>query len=389
MTTQTTAKEWVSTKLVDACDLNMGQSPDSKTYNNVGEGLPVARIYCSDPKKVVEPGDILMSVRAPVGPVNVADIKSCIGRGLAGLRSKRDLLDQDFLYFELVLNEKKIASLGSGSTFHAINKSHLANLEFVLPAIAEQKAIAQALTAIQNAIAEQEKLITKLKELKRSMMQHLFTRGTSSKKTKMTEIGEIPESWEIAPLGKHLKKTETKDPSKAPNEEFIYIDVSAVSREYFKIISSQKMLGKDAPSRARKRIQTGDIIFATVRPTLQRIAIVPEEFNNQVCSTGYCVLRPREDLDADFLFHYLCGDVVLKHVEGLQSGASYPAIRDGVLFEMNIPFPKLEEQRVIGSVLSAIDKRMESAQEKLNVYQNLFKTLLHELMSGERRVKNI
>ena len=248
--------------------------------------------------------------------------------------------------------------------------------------IQEQKAIARILSTIQNAIFSQEELIVELKELKQSMMHHLFTHGTKDEKTKMTEIGKVPESWEIKILDKYLEKTKTEDPTKNSNEEFIYIDVSAVSREFFKIVSHKKLQGKNAPSRARKNIKTGDIIFATVRPTLQRIAIIPEKYNEQICSTGYCVLRPNKELDRDFLFHYLCSDMVLKYVEGLQSGVSYPAIRDGALFEMNIPFSPMEEQIKIGKTLSVIDKKIESTHEKLLNYQSLFKTLLQELMSG-------
>jgi len=336
-----------------------------------GPKQPVGRVVYFDK----EPGEIDYSFSNFTSTIRVKD---------------SDKFDSKFVFYFLhnFYLEGKTDSLQRRTTgirnldFNAYKE----NVVFPHFSIQEQKAIAQALTTIQNAITNQEELIAKLKELKQGMMHPLFTKGTKGEKTKMTEIGEIPESWDIKILGNYLEKTKTNDPTKKPNDEFDYIDVSAVSREFFKIISHQKLLGKDVPSRARKNIKTGDILFATVRPTLQRIAVVPEKYNNQICSTGYCVLRPNKELDRDFLFHYLCSDVVLQYVGGLQSGVSYPAIRDGVLFEMNLPFPELGEQKKIGEVLTSIDKKIESTHEKLLIYRDLFKTLLHELMSGKKIV---
>ena len=126
--------------LSSVAEIIMGQSPPSDTYNDQGEGLPfyqgktdfglkypAPRLYCTAPQKTAEAGDILISVRAPVGPTNIAPEKSCIGRGLAAIRAKG--IDAEFLFFNLRYVEPYIASLGTGSTFTAINKHHLADFE--------------------------------------------------------------------------------------------------------------------------------------------------------------------------------------------------------------------------------------------------------------------
>ena len=209
-------------------------------------------------------------------------------RGLTGALSstmvkfnKSKECDNSFLFFLLKNNFKNLNRQTTGSTIPHVSGTVLKNIEILITNPEEQKSIAKVLSTIQEAIVEQEKLITGLKDLKQGLMQQLFTHGTKGEKTKMTEIGEIPESWWVVSLSEYLEKTKTSDPTKKPNEEFIYIDVSAVSKEFLKIVSHQKLFGRDAPSRARKHIQTGDIIFATVRPTLQRIAMVPDEYNNQ------------------------------------------------------------------------------------------------------------
>jgi type I restriction enzyme, S subunit len=151
--------------LIEVADLIMGQSPPSSTYNEEGDGLPffqgktdfgfrypAPRLYCSTPLRIARPNDILLSVRAPVGPTNIADRECCIGRGLAAIRP-RDI-NGDFLFFNLRYIEGSIASLGSGSTFHAINKSQVATLEVNAHGFgfSEQRKIAGAVGALDAKI---------------------------------------------------------------------------------------------------------------------------------------------------------------------------------------------------------------------------------------------
>ena len=144
---------WVWTAIEAIVHVEMGQSPPSEHYNRRGEGIaffqgkadfgdrsPTPRYWCTQSSKLAEPGDILISVRAPVGPTNVADQKCCIGRGLAGLRPY-DGLDREFLLLGLRAFESDLASLGFGTTFVAINKSHLTSFPFPLPPLAEQHRI--------------------------------------------------------------------------------------------------------------------------------------------------------------------------------------------------------------------------------------------------------
>ncbi|GER02204.1 hypothetical protein JCM17845_28270 [Iodidimonas gelatinilytica] len=157
--------------------------------------------------------------------------------------------------------------------------------------------------------------------------------------------------WKEVSLGDICEKTETVDPRKAPEDEFDYVDVSSVSNETFTIGETQRLLGADAPSRARRKIRSGDILFATIRPTLQRIAQIPEHLDGQICSTGYIVLRPKPALDARFLMHSLFRPDFMGAMVSLQSGASYPAVTDKQVRAQTIPLPTLEEQQRIVAVL--------------------------------------
>ncbi|MBI4639369.1 MAG: restriction endonuclease subunit S [Candidatus Tectomicrobia bacterium] len=182
---------------------------------------------------------------------------------------------------------------------------------------------------------------------------------------KETELGSIPEEWEVKPLRSLTIKTEMANPTAKPEESFEYIDVSSVSNELFRIIGSTTIKGVEAPSRARKEVHTSDVLFATVRPTLKRVALVPSHLHGQVASTAFCVVRANRTVaDPAFLYYsLLTADFIAKLAE-LERGVSYPAVTDNNVFDQRIAVPPLYDQRAIAWVLGRIQVAVE-AQEKI------------------------
>ena len=193
--------------------------------------------------------------------------------------------------------------------------------------------------------------------------------------------------WQTKKLSEVLVRTETINPVLEPDEEFDYIDVSSVSNKTFQIEDTQLLKGKDAPSRARKLVRTNDILFATIRPTLQRIAIVPEHFDKQVCSTGYFVMRPQASLNHKFLYYYLFGDGFMSRMEALQKGASYPAVTDAEVKSQEIALPPLPEQHRIVSILdeafAGIATATANAEKNLVNARELFESYLQSVFSNK------
>ncbi|MBE9230450.1 restriction endonuclease subunit S [Cuspidothrix issatschenkoi LEGE 03284] len=150
--------KWLSVKLSDIAVINMGQSPPGNSYNEDGKGIPLFQgkaefgdmhptpvKWCSEPTRIAEPDDILMSVRAPVGPTNIADQLCCIGRGLCAIRGNKKLTVQKYLYFLFKHIEPFISSQGQGSTFQSINRSTLESINIPLPPLSEQRRIVEIL----------------------------------------------------------------------------------------------------------------------------------------------------------------------------------------------------------------------------------------------------
>lgn len=201
--------------------------------------------------------------------------------------------------------------------------------------------------------------------------------------------------WASVPLSDVCVRGDTVNPRKTPDVEFEYVDVSAVSNEAFEIVESNRLQGKDAPSRARRKIIESDVIFATVRPTLQRIAQVPKELDGQVCSTGFIVLRAGPKLDARYLFYSLFRAEFMDAMEELQGGASYPAVTDKQVLSQEIPLPPLEEQKRIVAVLdqafAALERARANAEANLadaeELFENTLETVFQELASNAQTCK--
>jgi type I restriction enzyme S subunit len=182
-----------------------------------------------------------------------------------------------------------------------------------------------------------------------------------------------------------IQKTETINPQKTPNDSFEYIDVSSICNKRFLIQETSTILGKDAPSRARKLVRTGDILFATVRPTLQRIAQVPNILDRQVCSTGYFVLRPKDFVERRFLFYFLFTEHFMGVMEQLQKGASYPAVNDGEVSSQTIFIPPLTEQKRIVAILDeafeGIDRAIANTEKNLTNAREIFESYLSAIFT--------
>jgi len=181
-------KEWKIIRLKDVALIIMGQSPPSSTYNKEGIGLPFLQgkmefgniypsplMYCSKPIKIAEANDILISVRAPVGDVNLAPYKLCIGRGLAAIRFNRRKADYLFYFYYLQKIKTFLEILGKGSTFKAIVKNDLETLKVPLPSLEEQRIISRILLAVDKELEVKRKRKKKLERIKRALMDLLLT----------------------------------------------------------------------------------------------------------------------------------------------------------------------------------------------------------------------
>jgi len=162
--------------------------------------------------------------------------------------------------------------------------------------------------------------------------------------------------WPKKLLSDLVLPTEQCDPRKKPSEEFSYIDIAGVDNRAKTIAAIKRIVGADAPSRARKVIRKGDVIVSTVRPNLNAVALVPASLDQQICSTGFSVLRPSEKLLSGYLFAFVRSPAFVEYLVARTTGANYPAVNDGEVKDASIPVPPLAEQERIVKLLDEADE---------------------------------
>ena len=412
METKTPIKNgWTQHKIKDFGAVSTGTTPSTKNPN-----------YYGGPYKLISPSDLTDSkyiftahkfitqqglTVARTLPKN-AVLVGCIGNvGKIGITTDEiSAFNQqinaivcnanynaDFVYYLLRYQRPLLESKAAKVTLPILNKNNFENIEFEVPDLPEQKSIARVLTVVQDAISGQEELIAKLKELKRGMMQYLFTHGTKSEKTKITELGEMPESWEIHNLGDYeLDIGDGNYSTKYPKQnEFIEKGVPFIRANNFddgKITwVDMRFISPELHKEITKgHLKSGDVLIVT-RGDIGKTAIVTKEFVGANINAQIVRLNGRDVFDQKYLFYLLNYSPILNQVLGLKTGTALQQLPIGKLKFVPLIHTAIDEQRTIGEHLSAIDERIFVIQEKLAAYQNLFKTLLHELMNGERRVQ--
>jgi type I restriction enzyme S subunit len=278
-----------------------------------------------------------------------------------------------------------------GATMQALSFGLINPIEIPLPPLAEQHRI---VTKIEELFSDLDKGIETLKTAKEQLKVYRQAVLKYAFEGRLTNPdlpeGELPEGWVSKPLKQlTIKAEKIKLRDQNPDTEFIYLDIGGVDNTRYKIIGHKKYKWREAPSRAQQIIYFGDILFSTVRTYLKNIAQVSEEkYNNQICSSGFTVIRADENIDADYLFKYVLYEGFLRPLNELQTGTSYPAVRDeDVLSQLiNFPFSKEEQIKIsqeIESRLSVCDKIEESIEQGLQQAEALKQSILKKAFEGK------
>ncbi len=212
-------------------------------------------------------------------------------------------------------------------------------------------------------------------------MNELLTKGIGHTEFKDSELGRVPEGWEEITLETLVSvDSDSLKGNTDANYRFKYIDISCVSTG--KVMPpAEKILFKDAPSRAKRVVKRGDVLVATVRPNLKAFAHFDEEGDGWVASTGFAVLRHKENSDSRFIYNIMLSDDVSRQIDRLVAGSNYPAISSSDVKELTLLSPPLSEQKKIASILTSVDEVIEETQSQIDKLQDLKRGTMNELLT--------
>lgn len=368
---------WSTKKLGEVADVIMGQSPPSSSYNERGEGLPffqgkaefgeiypIPVKYCSSPNRIAEANDILISVRAPVGNINIAKEKSCVGRGLGALRAKKNILNQMFLFYFMKKNENNWAKLSTGSTFSAIKGSSLRNFEIPLLPLATQKQIVDRLDKIAEAQNLNDGLIQKTDELFQSLLHKEL--NPTGKDWEVKNLGEVSVLVR-GPFGGSLRRDIFVESGDCVYEQGNVINNNLENFRYF--ITSEKF-----KEMKRFEVSTGDILMSC-SGTIGKFAMIPRNLRKGIINQALLKITPNKKIIGDFLKltleKYFSSNNI--HVKGIAI-KNIAAVKE--LKQIKIPVPPLKIQKQIITKLSAVQDYRKQLLEQKTKLKELFDSAL-------------
>ena len=338
--------------------------------------------------RLVPPGSVLVSCIGNIGRVGYSLKKIAFNQQINAI-VPNDSMNSIYLFFALQTQAEQIEKLKAVTTIPIVNKSKFMKVLLPLPPLEEQKAIAYVLSTVQEAREKTEKVIEATKELKKSLMKHLFTYGPVSLEEasrinlKETEIGEIPADWEVVKLEQVGEVLTGNTPSKAKKEYWINGTIDFVKPPDLRnscITTASEKISEYAVHVARL-VPPGSVLVSCVGNigrvgySLKKIA-----FNQQINA-----IVPNDTINSIYLFFAL--QTQAEQIEKLKAVTTIPIVNKSKFMKVLIPLPPLPVQKRIAEILQTVDEKIQAEEKKKQALDNLFNSMLHMLMSGKLRVK--
>jgi len=411
-------KEWRVVRLGEVAEyMKAGGTPSRKETRYWGGNIPFVLIedmtscglYLASTKEtitpeglehssawLVPPGSLLLSMYATIGETCINLIPVATNQAILAIIPSSTFCPEFGAYL-LKFYSGRLAQYNVQSTQKNVNKRIVENFLIPLPPLPEQRAIAHVLRTVQRAKETTEGVIAALKELKKSLMQHLFTYGPvpvaerERVPLQETEIGPLPKEWRVVRLGEVAEFGKNRTMQKPKASLIPFMPMSLLPEDTIYI--SQWEMRRDKEIRSGIPIQNGDFLLAKITPSFENgkqgiVKDIPGGWG--YASTEVIPIRPYPKLHTEYLAFYLKQPSIRQELAGKMEGSTgRQRLPKMAVQQLLIPLPPLDEQREIARMLQAVDAKIAAEERRRAALEDLFKTLLHALMSGRMRVPNI
>lgn len=371
--------KWEKVRLSDVSSIKMGQSPESSSYNTENNGIPFyqgnadfgdlypkTRYYCSIPTRIAQKNDVLISVRAPIGALNIASHNCCIGRGLAAITGIENVSAYMYIYYFLKSKIDELTLKGTGSTFKAINKDILNNVQIPLPPLDVQKKIAQTLDVASELIALRKQQLAELDILIKATFYDMFGNPMTNEK-----------GWRKITLGNLGIWRSGGTPSRS-SKSYFEGDIpwySSGELENMYVFESKEHISHEALNQsAAKLIEPGSLLLGMYDIAALKSSIVVYEsscnqaiafskLNTKICNTifVYCIIQIAKD-----------------YYRRLQRGVRQQNLNLSMIKDIEILLPPLSIQNQFSEIVTKIEEQKALVKQALAESQHLFDSLMSE-----------
>ena len=372
-------------RLEEICAINMGQSPDSSTYNEDGNGLPffqgnadfgeiypALRIWCSEPTKIAREKDILISVRAPIGALNIANCECCIGRGLAALTVNEDICARKYLWYVLSSKGDELNSKGTGSTFKAISKKTLAETEIPLPPLDIQRKIALVLDKVSDLIAKRRQQMDKLDEIVKARFVEMF--GDPVRNPMNWPVHRFSEYIEFLTSGSRGWAKYFSD-----NGEY-FITIKNVKNCRITVADIQHVVPPNNAEAKRTKVQEGDLLIS-ITADLGRTGVVSKEIATH---GGYinqhltCIRIKKDYLNPLYVAYYMESEAGKAQFQSKNQSAVKAGLNFSSINSLLLSVPSLDLQNTFVTFVKQTEKTKTTISRSLDKLERLKKSLMQE-----------
>jgi len=401
-------KEWRVVRLGEVAEhMKAGGTPSRKETRYWGGNIPFVLIedmtscglYLASTKEtitpeglehssawLVPPGSLLLSMYATIGETCINLIPVATNQAILAIIPSSTFCPEFGAYL-LKFYSGRLAQYNVQSTQKNVNKRIVENFLIPLPPLPEQRAISHVLRTVQRVKEATEGVIAALKELKKSLMQHLFTYGpvpvTECERVPLqeTEIGPIPAHWRVVRLGEVVKLTK----GRKPDELIPKYQVGALpylTADYFR----NRLPTEWVPAQYLSKLplcSKEDVVLIWDGSKAGQVFIGLEG----VLASTMVRIDPEKQIERHYLYYFLLTQFDL--LNSKTTGTTIPHVNKELFRNLPIPLPPLSEQREIARMLQAIDAKITAEERRRAALEDLFKTLLHALMSGRMRVPHI
>ena len=376
-------------KLEDIADINMGQSPKSVYYNNEGIGYPFLQgnrtfgfkyptfdTYTTVATKLAKAGDIIMSVRAPVGELNITPVDMCLGRGVCSLRMKNG--NQDFLFYMMKYYVSHLLRKEGGTVFGSVNRKDISSLEIdITDNIETQKRIARYLSMLDDKIELNSKINNNLLEQVQTLYHNRFIDTVNNER----KICRADEYFDIS-IGKTPPRKEPQWFSTNP-QDFTWVSISDMKSCGLYISSSSEQLTKDAVDRHNVKVVPDNTVLLSFKLTVGRIAITNGEMTTNEAIAHFKTNKKEIN---EYLYCYL----KCFNYQTMGSTSSIAtAVNSKIIKGMPFVVPTDKELKEFHDFAAPIFAKIKATQIETDNLATLRDTLLPKLMSGELDVSDI